>query len=81
MHGDIKDSKFTPMAESLYIVLDECLCLTFYQIHIYMCLCSCAFHSKLHSAVLSGEVLDNSRNNFVHTMVHLSSGVLGEIKQ
>ena len=47
----------------------------------YMCLCSCAFHSKLHSAVLSDEVLDNRGNNFVHTMVHSSSSVLGEIKQ
>ena len=38
---------------------------------IYMCLCSCAFHSKLHSAVLSDEVLDNSGNNFVHTIVQV----------
>ena len=72
MHGDIKDSECTPMADSLYIVLDGCLCLT------------CAFHSKMHSAVLSDDILDNSGKNFVHTMVHLSSGVaklLGEIKQ
>ena len=34
MHGDIRDSKFTLVAE---IVLDGCLCLTFYQIHIYIC--------------------------------------------
>ena len=78
MHGDIKDSKFTPMAESLYIVLDECLCLTFYQIHIYVPM---FMFFSFQVAVLSDKVLDNSGNNFVHMMVHSSSGVLGEIKQ